>query len=162
VLEMELAVNRFLVGYCRVLVADLPDERLAEQPAPGVNHPAWILGHLAVTAQKIRTVVAGGDIELPESWGALFMGGSTPTSTRSDYPSKEELLKAVESSFDGLRSAAAASAPEQLDRPSPHPRTKNQLPTVGHLAAFLLTGHLGVHLGQLTMWRRLTGLPPLF
>src|SRR3954465_416435 len=31
-----------------LLVADLPDADLARQPAPGMNHPAWILGHLAI------------------------------------------------------------------------------------------------------------------
>ncbi len=46
-LDSELNVNRFLVTYCRMLVGDIADERLAEQPLPDVNHPAWILGHLA-------------------------------------------------------------------------------------------------------------------
>ena len=39
---------------------------------------------------------------------------------------------------------------------------KEGLPTIRDAVAFLLTGHLGVHLGQLSMWRRLLGLPPLF
>jgi hypothetical protein len=30
------------------------------------------------------------------------------------------------------------------------------------LAAFILTGHIGVHLGQLSSWRRMIGLPPTF
>jgi hypothetical protein len=30
------------------------------------------------------------------------------------------------------------------------------------LIAFLITGHVGVHLGQLSSWRRMIGLPPLF
>ena len=51
-LDSELNVNRFLVSYCRMLVGDVADERLAEQPLPGVNHPAWILGHLAFSADR--------------------------------------------------------------------------------------------------------------
>ena len=32
----------------------------------------------------------------------------------------------------------------------------------GLAVAFLLTGHLGVHLGQLSTWRRMIGMPRLF
>src|ERR1022692_2297810 len=45
-LDSELNVNRFLVSYCRMLVGDIADERLAEQSVPCVNPPAWILCHL--------------------------------------------------------------------------------------------------------------------
>ena len=54
------------------------------------------------------------------------------------------------------------ATPEQLARPSTNPYTKEALPTVGDGVAFLLTGHLGVHLGQLSTWRRMIGLGPLF
>jgi hypothetical protein len=39
---------------------------------------------------------------------------------------------------------------------------KDELPTVADLATFLLTGHMGVHLGQLSAWRRMIGLPAMF
>ena len=45
-LDTEIKINRFLMQYCRMLMADIADERMAEEPLPGVNHPAWILGHL--------------------------------------------------------------------------------------------------------------------
>jgi hypothetical protein len=51
-LESEIQVNQFLVRYCRVLSGDIAEERLAEQPLPGVNHPAWVLGHLAFSADR--------------------------------------------------------------------------------------------------------------
>lgn len=35
-LDSEIKVNQFLLLYCRMLVADIPDERMAEQPLPGV------------------------------------------------------------------------------------------------------------------------------
>lgn len=49
-LDSAIQVNAFLMQYCRMLVGDIADERLAEQPCAGVNHPAWVLGHLAWTA----------------------------------------------------------------------------------------------------------------
>src|SRR4051812_35091605 len=66
-LDSELKVNQFLMQYCRTLVADVADERMAEQPLPGVNHPAWILGHLAFSADRARWLL-GGEKEMPAAW----------------------------------------------------------------------------------------------
>jgi hypothetical protein len=160
-LDSELKVNLFLVHYCRMLVGDIADERLAEQPLPGVNHPAWILGHLAYSADRARGLL-GAQKEFPAAWTPLFGPGAKPSASRSDYPSKEELLRAVEQGFERLRQTIATASPEQLSQPSTNPYTKDALPTVKDGVAFLLTGHLGVHLGQFSMWRRMIGLPPLF
>ena len=160
-LENEITINRFLEGYCRMLVEDVADERLAEQPLPNVNHPAWTLAHLAVTAER-GSKLLGGEAKLPEDWWTKFGPGSKTTSVRADYPSKQELLEAMHSGFERFRTAAANATAEQLAAPSQHPRTKDKLPLVSDLAAFLLTGHFGVHIGQLTMWRRMIGLPHMF
>src|SRR6516165_3095771 len=37
----ECKINQFLLGYSRLMTADIADERMADQPCPGVNHPAW-------------------------------------------------------------------------------------------------------------------------
>ncbi|MEM9701826.1 MAG: hypothetical protein AAF907_05225, partial [Planctomycetota bacterium] len=39
---------RVHTNYGQSLVADVPDDRFAEQPAPGINTPAWIFGHVAI------------------------------------------------------------------------------------------------------------------
>ena len=46
-LDNAIQVNLFLMHYCQMLVGDIADERMAEQPHAGVNHPAWVVGHLA-------------------------------------------------------------------------------------------------------------------
>ena len=160
-LETECLVNKFMFGYCSMLVSDVPDERMSEQPLPGVNHPAWILGHLAVTAER-GSKLLGGDAQLPEEWWAKFGPGSKTSASRADYPGKDELIAAADASFERFRAAAAAATAEQVGAPSQHPRSKDKLPKVGDLAAFLLTGHFGIHIGQLSMWRRMIGMPPLF
>lgn len=160
-LDSERKVNAFLMGYCRMLVGDIPDERMAEQPMPGVNHPAWILGHLAWSTDRARWVL-GLEPEFPTEWATLFGIGSKPSASRGDYPSREELIGAVERGFERLRDLVSSTTPEQLGQPSPHPRTREQLPTVGDVLVLLLTGHPGTHLGQLSMWRRMIGMPPLF
>jgi hypothetical protein len=160
-LDTAAQVNLFLVQYCRTLLTDIPDERLAEQPVAGVNHPAWILGHLALTADSALEKL-GAQKALPAEWATLFAPGSKPSASRGAYPSREELLRAVEQGYQQLRQKATAAGPELLSRPTTNPRAREGLPTLRELVAFLLTGHMGVHLGQLSSWRRLIGLPPLF
>ena len=160
-LETATQVNLFLIGYCRRLMADIPDERLVEQPLAGVNHPAWVLGHLAWTADRAVEMLGGRSVQ-PAEWASPFGRGSVPSSTRAAYASKDELLRAVEEGYQQLRQRVASASPEQLSAPTTNPLAKETLPTLKELVAFLLSGHMGVHLGQLSMWRRMVGLPPLF
>ena len=159
--DTELAVNNLLVRYAGRLTADISDERMAEQPVPGVNHPAWILGHLTVTAEHGLSIL-GAIEQTTAGWGELFGPGSKPTTTRQDYPGKDDLLKIFQSRYEQLRQAAASASPEQLDQPSTNPLIREMLPTIQEALAFLMTGHLGVHAGQLSAWRRMIGLPPMF
>lgn len=159
--ETESRINQFLIGYCQTLSADIPEERLAEQPLPGVNHPAWILGHLAISSD-FAAAVLGGEKILPQNWGTLFGPGSKLTANRADYPSKVELLEAIQSGFSRARELAASVAPEILTRPNPNRMLRSGLPTVHDAYAFLLTSHFSLHLGQFSTWRRMIGLAPLF
>ncbi len=160
-LDSAIQVNLFLMQYCRRLVADIPDERFAEQPVAGVNHPAWVLGHLAWTADRALEML-GAPETLPADWAALFGRGSQPTTSRALYASKDELLRAVEQGYQQLRQSARSASSEQLARRTTNPVAKETLPTSKELVTFLMSGHFGVHLGQLSTWRRLIGLPPLF
>ena len=160
-LDTAIQVNLFMVQYCRTLVADIADERLAAQPQAGVNHPAWILGHLALTADGTLGRLGAPKV-LAAEWAPLFTAGSKPSSARGDYPSKNELMGAVEDRYHELRQQAATATEAQLSQPTTNPRAKQTLPTLREMIGFLLTGHMGVHLGQLSSWRRMTGLPPLF
>jgi hypothetical protein len=159
-LDSAIRINKFLLQYCRMMVADLADERLAEQPAAGMNHPAWILGHLTFSAERGSELL--GVDKAAASLMTLYGPGSKPSASRGDYPSKDELLHGVEQSFERLRQRIAQATPEQLAKPTTNPRMKEALPTIQDVVAFLLTGHLGTHLGQLSSWRRTIGLPPLF
>jgi len=160
-LESAIQVNQFLMGYCRTLVGDIPDERMVEQPLPGVNHPAWVLGHLALASDGALGMLGAEKVK-PAEWKAQFGGGSVPSSSRSKYPSKEELLRAVEQGYQRVRQRAAAATAEDLSRPNPNARLKETMPALHQMITFLLVGHTGVHLGQLSAWRRMIGLPPLF
>ena len=59
------------------------------------------------------------------------------------------------SSSDAVRSIGASG----LAQPTPDPALASTQPTLGHHLNALLI-HEGYHAGQLSVWRRLCGLPP--
>jgi hypothetical protein len=144
-------------GYARQLVVDVPDEQLAEQPDPGLNHPAWILGHLATVADYVVTLL-GGTPAVPDGWAALFSTGSVPSPERGLYPAKADLLNAFEAAHGALAAAAAGLDEAAAARPNPVEGLRQRFPTVGDVLAYVLTTHEAVHLGQLSAWRRVMGL----
>jgi hypothetical protein len=147
------------VEYAKKLVADIPKEKMCEQPAPGMNHAAWVLGHLAFVADSMIGVFDQKPSMSPE-WKALFNLSSKPTADRAVYPSKAELLAAHERAYARLSTAVSAASEESLEREFPNPKLRGALPTVGIAMVHILGSHHGLHLGQLSAWRRALGLPP--
>ena len=150
------AVN---TDYAHKLVADIPEERMAEQPAPGMNHAAWVLGHLTFVADSMARVF-DQPFTMPKEWVELFNLASKPDSNRSRYPSKAALLEAYEKAYARLTEAVKDASSESLAREFPNPKLRGQLPTVGVAMVHILCSHHALHLGQLSAWRRAVGLPP--
>ncbi|HJZ60292.1 MAG TPA: DinB family protein [Gemmataceae bacterium] len=147
-----------MYGYARQLVADIPDEELAEQPVPGLNHPAWILGHLVIAADYALKRL-GAPMTAPEGWAAMFFPGTVPDPNRATYPSKGELLNAYEAAHAALSAAVASADPARAAQPntSSSEAMRARFPTLGDLLGYLLTTHEAGHLGQLSAWRRMMG-----
>lgn len=154
--DRERTLYADMYGYARQLVADLPDEELAEQPAPGLNHPAWTLGHLVIAADYGLKLL-GGQPTAPDGWGAVFYPGTVPDPNRAAYPSKGELMNAYEAAHAALDAAAAAVDPAQVGRTNPVESMRARFPTLADLLGYLLTTHEAAHLGQLSAWRRMMG-----
>jgi hypothetical protein len=153
-----ITAARINVEYGKKLVADLSDEQMSVQPAPGMNHAAWVIGHLTFVADSMIRVW-DQPFAIPKEWGELFNLSSQPIADRSRYPSKAELLPAYEKAYERLMAAVAAAPPEAFDREFPNPKLRSVLPTVGVAMTHILTSHHGLHLGQLSAWRRAQGLP---
>lgn len=142
-------------------VADVPDERMAEQPTGVVNHAAWTIGHLTVTLYSAVGVL-GGTQQTPEGWAEKFGMGSTPTADRADYPAKDVLLAELAQVVDAVDQALAKATPEQLDVPLPDENWRKIFPTVAHMVAGLCGSHYAYHQGQLSVWRKAAGFPKAF
>jgi hypothetical protein len=158
--ESAIKSNLLMIQYAHMMLDDIPDERMSEQPVPGVNHPAWILGHLAYSAGGIVALL-GGQKPPKDEW-TLYSPGSKLTTNRGDYPPKEQLIGLFAQGFALAREAAAVATVGQVQGENPNPMLKEALPTIEDAVTFLLTAHLGAHLGQLSAWRRMIGKAPLF
>lgn len=160
--DMALKSSQFQLDYCESLIANIDDERFAFQPLPGVHHPAWIVGHLAVVIDFVPALL-GQEKALPDSWRALFGPGTKEQADRSLYPSKAELWEALVRGHQRAAEVVAAAPTEVLGQPNPTGVERLAgFKTVGELVFALLTSHEAIHLGQLSFWRRCVGLPVIF
>jgi hypothetical protein len=158
-LDAVLNTYRLNLDYARKLVADLSDEQLCAQPIEGrvMNHAAFVLGHLAWTSEAgagLLTTPSARAAELKEQFGM----GAKPVADRLQYPSKAELVKSLEDAHAHLITALSEATSEQLAQPAPE-RMRSRFATMGQMVFGLMTSHEGVHLGQLSAWRRALGLP---
>ena len=151
---------RLTLEYLRRLVDDVPDADFTLQPSGVVNHPAWVCGHLIYSCEAI-----GGELGLAPwlgaDWKGRFGTGSAPSSDRSAYPSKTELLAALADAQSRVSDQLVALGEAGMAAPLPDVRHRSMFPTIGHAVVHILTGHAAVHVGQLSAWRRAASYPPL-
>lgn len=144
----------------RVLVGDIDAERMTLQPVEGINHPAWILGHLTwVSADVLGRMILGVDHDLPADYESLFNHRSTPVADPTLYGSRESLVDRLEDSHAGVFERLSKADESFIQQPTPHPRLAARFETIGKAMVHMMVGHEQYHLGQLSSWRRTAGLP---
>ena len=147
----------FNLGFAERLVKDLSTEQMAaQQPGGVINHPAWSLGHLVVSADNLAQLL-GLDSNLPEGWREIFLTGGEPSGDPSAYPSKEEILGALKWQHARNTEAVKNTDTSLLAEPHPNEERRQYFPTLGDMVVFLMTSHEMQHLGQIAAWRRAMG-----
>jgi hypothetical protein len=155
--------------YAERLLAGITQESYARFARPGgvevqSNHPAFILGHLSLYPTRVMQYLKQpvGPTAFPPSYEPLFKFGAECQDDPAGniYPRFEDMRQFF---LDAYRAAIAAveSAPDEaFDAPNPaEGRLREMFPTVGSAINFYLVGHVQVHLGQFSAWRRAMGLP---
>src|SRR4051794_36828585 len=122
--ESLLAAN--MIGYCRLLTADLADNQLGIQPAPGINTPLWIMGHLAVSADSGLEILGQAKL-CPPSWPPAFQTGTRPPDVPLPHPGKTELLAILQRGYDLLGQSARSAPQTVLDSADPVPFLRRPL-----------------------------------
>lgn len=151
---------RLEIGYAERLVADIPEQSFAHMPHPTMNHPAFCLGHLSLYPNRALGLIGRSDliVEKP-GYDALFKAGVECIEQDGRYPSKDEITAYFFERHRALADALDETDEEVFQRENPtEGRFREMLPTVGAAVGFLTGGHLMVHLGQISGWRRAMGM----
>lgn len=149
--------GRFIFGQGKRWLADLNDNHLALEPIAGTKTAGWLVGHLAVTGDFGRRL-CGLTPMCPKEWRALFNPGTFPSLDRSIYPPMSVLCEAVGNVYRDFFASAPSASDDVLALPNPYTPAAGAFPTAGDFAAYLMTGHLAHHFGQLGSWHATAGL----
>jgi hypothetical protein len=148
------------IRYAQNLLQDVSNDQMTSQPVAGMNHPAWIVGHLTHSFQAI-----GGEMGiaawLPEGWAERFGTGSALADDPSQYPPQAELIEVFNDAAERVSNRLKQLSDLSLSEPLPDERYRHVFPTLGSAALHILTCHLSVHLGQLSAWRRAMRMKPV-
>ena len=162
-LESYLATIAHTRNMTLKLVADLTDAQLTLQPAPNVNHPAWVLGHLLQVDYALAQLLTG---EAPpafidDAWRATYGPKRAPVADPSLYKPKAFYIEKLAAVREKIVTRLGQMSPEDFHVPHPDPARRDRFPTVGHAVMLYGTWHEAYHSGQLSTWRRVLGLPPV-
>ena len=148
---------QFNLDRARTLVRDVPDDQMTRQPQGLVNHPAWTLGHLALTSNHLAKML-GLESTVPAAWTEAFRVGGVPSGEAAAFPPKQQLLDELAAQHQRVAEAIETADPALFDREHPSEGARKRFPTIGDYAVFLISSHEGSHLGQIAAWRRAMGL----
>jgi hypothetical protein len=152
---------QFSVGYLKSLLGGIDNNKRAQQFYPGMNHPAWIVGHM-VTTMEFAAKMAGASYKSPEGWNELFGMGSKPVDDAAKYPDLATLLAEWDKGIEAVGPTLESLSDEALAAEMPEEGFRQMMPTLGDGLTFILNGHIVMHAGQLSAWRRANGMPPMF
>jgi hypothetical protein len=149
--------GRFILGQGKRWMKDLTDEHLALEPIAGTKTAGWLVGHLAVTGDFGRRI-CGLTPMCPKEWRTMFNPGTFPSLDRSSYPPMAALRETMTGVYRDFFESAPNASEHVLGVVNPYTPAAVAFPTAGDFAAYLMTGHLAHHLGQLGSWHAAAGL----
>jgi hypothetical protein len=161
------ASTRLGLGYADRLLTDVGGDQFARFATVGdtvveSNHPCFILGHLSLYPSRVVSEL-GGDasaIEPSDAFVKLFDHNATCADDRDGtlYPSMDEVVSVFRGAHQQAIETLQRSGDELFSPENPNEKMREKFPTIGAMHGFYLGGHLMVHLGQFSAWRRMMGM----
>lgn len=154
---------KFSLGYAETLLKDVKAADFARKPKGiDTNHPAFVYGHLAIYPERLFELMGRSDLAQPEpKFLELFAAGKPcvddPAGTT--YPAMDAIISRFRTRHESLLPVLAEQDDSVFDRPNPNERMRDRFPTVALACTFLVSGHMMMHLGQMSAWRRCMGMP---
>lgn len=145
--------------YALALVADLTDEQFVTRPGGNMNHPAWILGHIAAYHPVTLQLLAGEPVDDPKNDPLFGFAGQGPVDNIAAYGSKQAVVSRFETGHEQVAQALLSAKPAAFQQQPSLERWAKMYPTVEFMLPDLLIFHESMHIGQISIWRRASGLP---
>jgi hypothetical protein len=154
------------LGYAERLLKDITPDQFGRLAAPGgnmivSNHPAFVFGHLSLYGPRILTELGQPSPDIPKQFQDVFSKDAT---CRDDtdgtiYPSLESVTELFFTGYRAALDALRTASDAQLQEPNPMGGVMTEkFPTVGSMHNFYIGGHMMLHLGQVSAWRRMMGM----
>ena len=156
-MEPMISQCRYLLALAEPILAGLDDSHRALEPQIGTKTAGWLIGHLAVSGDFARRLCRQPPL-CPVQWRSLFNPGTQPSHEPSDYPRMSSLCEALPLVYSDLCDHVSDVDRHLLASENPFAPARAAFPTSGEFVAYVMTGHLGYHLGQLVAWRAAAGL----
>jgi len=160
---------RLGLAYADRLLQGISPDQFPRLPHPGgqvveTNHPAFVFGHLSLYPSRILSDlgVDASSIAPTETELELF---SKDAKCLDDpeftiYPSMTDITQRFFAAYGSAVEALERTDDAVLADENDNEGMRAKFATKGSMHAFYLGGHLMVHLGQLSAWRRAFGLGP--
>lgn len=130
------------------------------------NHPAFVYGHLSIYSPRIISDLGGDPSEfaVDQAWEDLFSPKAkcVDDADGSLYPDKDVLVSRLLSSYQAAMEILRSSDDEKFSAPNPNEVMRSRFETIGGMHAFYCGGHMMIHMGQISAWRRMMGLGSAF
>jgi hypothetical protein len=143
------------------LIADLKGDDWRFAPMPGLAHPLWLCGHLAVSQDILIHARCLGRGVVDPAFAAKFpIGGPVPSAGEAVYPSPEAIRRVMDETHARTLAAVRGMPDALLAEPAfgkdgaIHPHYRDKRGAVSHCVR-----HEAFHAGQIAMIRRLLGKP---
>ena len=147
--------------YALNLLEDLSDEQMVLRPGGNMNHPAWILGHLCIYHPIVPALLNGEPFDDPAEDSLFGFRGRGPQVDPVVYGSKQAQVDRYVEGHETVAQALLNATVDQLQRAPSLARWSKMFPSVEFMLPDLLLHHESIHIGQLSIWRRAAGLPPV-
>ena len=154
------------LGYAERLLKNVPADRAGRFATPGgviveSNHPAFIYGHLSLYAPKILRLIGHPAPPIPDGFELVFSKDAKCVDDADGdlYPPLDQVVAFFLEGHRMTMGALRSTPDTPFDQPNPaEGRMKELFPTIGSAQAFYCGGHMMMHLGQMSAWRRMEGL----
>lgn len=164
---MIAASTRLGLGYADRLMTGLTQENFARFAKSGdqvieSNHPCFVLGHLSLYPCRVVEELGGdaSSIKPTDAFDKLFnYEASCIDDVAGDlYPSLEEVVARFREAHELAISTLEGASNSAFDGENPNEKMRAKFPTIAAMHGFYLGGHMMIHIGQLSAWRRAMGM----